>query len=118
MGKWMLAVVFVSLFVGSACAEGPLRQGSAAAKSLNRLADVAWRVRGRALGSLVRPGMTDEQVVRLLGNGNKPLPTGGLTGGALFSWRHYDNHGLTVSFLGDRAGVLRAHSVTFRALFD
>jgi hypothetical protein len=62
--------------------------------------------------------MTDEEIVRIFGNGDKPLPTGGLVGGILFMWRQYYNYGVTVSFTNDNAGVLRVDSVTFWPLFD
>jgi hypothetical protein len=57
--------------------------------------------------------MTEEQVVLVLGTGNKPLLTGGVVGGISFSLMQYDNHGFTVIFTDGRV-----HLVTFSPFFD
>jgi hypothetical protein len=56
--------------------------------------------------------------MRILGKGQKPLPTGGLTGSTVFRFRCYYDYGLSVSFVSDGSGVLRVDWVAFRPLFD
>jgi hypothetical protein len=59
-----------------------------------------------------------EQVEGILGSGQAPLPTLGITGGTLFGCCRYDHLGLIVHFVGDRDGTLRVDHITFEALFD
>jgi hypothetical protein len=51
--------------------------------------------------------MTERQVSRILGPQQRPLPTGGLIGGVVFSCWHYDSYGLGVTFVSDAKGVYR-----------
>ena len=119
MRTWTLAIVIAGLLAGSvSAANDALPPERTATVSSERLVNLAWRVRGRILGSLVRKGMTDDEVVRLLGNGDKPLPTGGVVGGTSFWWRRYFRQRLTVSFINDGAGAGRVQSVEFGPLLD
>src|SRR5262249_5441470 len=111
MQKSMLAVV-IGLLARSVLADAcPAQAGTPPGCSSDRVKFLS-RLQGRVLGSLIRDGMTDEEVVRILGKGDKPLPTAGLVGGVLFMWRQYGDNGVTVSFISDNAGVLRVDSVT------
>ena len=118
MWKWVLASGIICLLAGSVRADACPPRRSAPPNRVSDWSKVLYKLQGRLLVNFIRGGMTDEEIVRMLGVGDKPLPTGGLVSGVLFVWRRYDNYGFTVSFVGDNTGVLRVRSVTFRPLFD
>jgi hypothetical protein len=60
--------------------------------------------------------MTDEEIVQILGKGDKPVPTGGVAGCGVFIQREYDKYGFSVNLFSDSAGVLRTESVIFQPL--
>jgi hypothetical protein len=80
--------------------------------------NVTLRLTGRILGSLIREGMTRDEVERILGRDDGPLPKVGMAGGILFMSLHYEDLGMWVSLIDDENGVLRVDRVTFRPLFD
>ena len=82
----------------------------------DRLSVVPKRVAGRVLGSLVREGMTVEQVRRLLGD-HEGLPTGGVVGGISFYTYRYPDLGLGVDFVSDGASPARVRAVRYDPLF-
>jgi hypothetical protein len=118
MLKWTLALLLCGFAIPSVRATDPAPRSDAAAAPQNRLAGFVWRVKGRVLGSLVRAGMSDEQVVSLLGKGDKPLLTGGVSGGGPFATRSYSRFGISVSYGGDKEGALRVNGVNLPPLFD
>ncbi len=81
MRKWMLAIVVICLLAGSVRADACPPQGSTAPNGFRDWTTILCRLQGRILGNLIRNGVVDEEVVRILGRGDKPAPTGGLVGG-------------------------------------
>jgi hypothetical protein len=80
----------------------------------------AWkttlRFKGRYLGSFVRKGMTQDEVERILGKDDRPLPTDGVIGGILFRSLHYTDLGLGVALIGDEKGVFRVDDISFQPI--
>jgi hypothetical protein len=84
---WLLTVV------AGLSGDPALRQREAATELLNRFAVMPKRVAGRVLGLLIHAGMTEGQVLQILG---KPdLFSGGSVGGLSFDWFKYLDYGLT-----------------------
>ncbi len=119
MWKWMLAIIVIGLVSESVYADAILPQVKIPQNGFSDLVKILGRLQGRVLATLIEKGMPDEEVVRLLGNGDKPLASLSLTGACLFGTRDYFwTYGFTVLLVGDKAGVLRVQSVTFRPLLD
>ena len=59
--------------------------------------EVAVRLKGRVLGSLVREDMTMEQVEQILGRPGR-FPSTLCTGACSLCWAHYEALGLTVMY--------------------
>jgi hypothetical protein len=72
---------------------------------------IAKRVKGRILGSLVKKGMTLEEVRTLLGQESGGTGIG--TGAGHFFSMAYLGLGLSVDLVSDKEGVLRVNRVDF-----
>jgi hypothetical protein len=79
---------------------------------------IAARLKGRVLGSLIREGMTSQQVEWIMGKGAFPLPHGGVVGDILFRSMGYSDLGVRVFLIGEKANSLGVDRVTFASLFD
>jgi hypothetical protein len=79
-----------------------------------RLSIVARRVEGRALGCLIREGMTREQVDRLLAV--NPGDGFGISGVSCWGFADYDYYGVTVYFVEEGKDE-RVSTVSFAPLF-
>ena len=120
MKKFVLAIVTVMLFAGGGRAETvagqdvvvPLPPPGITTQIAEGVTKVAMRLKGMALGSLVRKGMTTEQVQQLLGRN-------GSEGGADNRWHIYSDLGLTVHTTlleADGGWTFRVADVSFSPL--
>jgi hypothetical protein len=117
MRKWLLTLLLCCTG-GVARADEQPRTKVDAGDFLMRLAVVPKRVTGRVLGLLIHKGMTEAQVVKILGE-YKGLPTGGVAGGLCFCWYDYPEYGLTISLSTHVAGAgLEVDGISSWSLLD
>ena len=62
-------------------------------------------LKSRFLGSLIQEGMTAEQVERILGKDQHPIPVGGCIGGVCFRSMIYYDLGISLSLIQREDGV-------------
>src|SRR4051812_30326360 len=111
MRTWLLGICVAGVLVipgdAAACPPNPIP----ADPVTEQVTRFAKRVVGRALGSLVRKGMTLEEVRGVLRPLGGTSESGGVLG-AFFFWRlEYFDYDLLVAFEGDEAIVLRVTKV-------
>jgi hypothetical protein len=113
MRKWLLAAIVIWLSTDSSVRADPPRENWT-----NHWVRTFYRLQGRVLACRIHKGMPDWDVVRILGHGDKPLPSVGLAGCGLFMSRHYVSYGVYVSLSSAGKDVMRVDSVQFQPLFD
>jgi hypothetical protein len=79
------------------------------------VARILARIRGRLLAQFVKNGMTEDQVSKILGDDFGII--GIMIGSGSFYYHDYHQHGLWVTFVGDKRGIQRVSRISPTPLF-
>ena len=107
----LMSLIFFPLSSASAIELIPVQIGP-----LHRISTTIEGLRGRALGHLIKSGMTSDQVTVILGT--KHLDSGVRTGATFYYNWHYYQYGLVVSFYLDDQDVMRVRGTRFTQIID
>ena len=107
----LMSLIFFPARTASAIEFIPVQIGP-----LHRITRTIEGLRGRALGHLIRSGMSSDQVTAILGT--KHLDSGIRTGATFYYSWHYYSYGLIVSFNLDDQNVMRVTDTRFTQIID
>jgi len=107
-------LLLTSMFPGTA-PEKPSELGVIVGKVFKYAFTATYLLEGELRASLVRKGMTEEEVDTIFPAG-LTYSSGGITAATVFGSRIYWRHGVHIWFLGDRMGILRVEKVSTRLL--